>query len=116
MMYWDYSEDNSPIEVDLPYNDMAEYSILFQDMRHVNDNLDCIPPETKNERSDEDWDSDWDLDDVQEENCKQNTTLLRCYDIASKYKTYYFIFNPLFNMTCDEFVNDICIPLKRRHD
>lgn len=117
MIYWDYSEDNPPIEVDLPFNNMADYSILFQDMRCVNDNLDCIPPETKNERPDEDWDSGWGFDDNQEEGvCEPNATFLRCYDIATEYKTYYFIFNPLYNMTMEEFINAICIPLRKRHN
>ena len=117
MLYWDYSAENSPREVDLPYNNMAEYSILFQDMRQINDNLDCIPPETNNNQTSDDWDSGWDWDGTQEENeSNQDDTLLRCYDIATKYKTYYFIFNPLFNMTSEDFIKNICIPLKRRHN
>lgn len=118
MIYWDYSLENPPIEVDLPYNSMADYSILFQDMRQINDNLDCIPPVTRNERTSEDWDNSWDnMDDIlTKKNNEPDATLLRCYDIATEYKTYYFIFNPLFNMTSEKFINDICLPLKRRQN
>ena len=115
MLYWDYSVDNSPKEVAIPFNDMAEFSILFQDLRQINDDLECIPPITNNDYSNDDWESAWDLDDKQEDgNRKQNASLLYCYDIATKYKTYYFIFNPLLNMTSEEFINDICIPLRKR--
>ena len=117
MLYWNYGEENSPTEVDVPYNDMSEFSILFQDMRLVNDNLDCVPPETNNDWSEDDWDSGWDMDDNQDEKkCKQDTTLLRCFDVATKYKTYYFIFNPLFNMTSEEFISEIYTPLMNRHN
>lgn len=117
MIYWDYSIENPPVEVDIPYNSMAEYSILFQDMRQINDNLDCIPPETSNEWSSEDWNSEWDMDGIiANENNEPDATLLRCYDIATEYKTYYFIFNPLFNMSLEEFINDICLPLRKRHN
>jgi hypothetical protein len=117
MLYWDYSVDNPPMEVDLPFTDLKENSILFQDLRQINDNLDCIPPEKNDNLSSEDWDSAWDSVGKQEDNSKQDATLLHCYDIATKYKTYYFIFTPLLNMDSEkDFIKNICIPLKRRQN
>jgi hypothetical protein len=117
MLYWDYSEENPPKEVDLPFTDLKENSILFQDLRQINDNLDCIPPEKNDNLSSEDWDSAWDSVGKQEDNSKQDATLLHCYDIATKYKTYYFIFTPLLNMDSEkDFIKNICIPLKRRQN
>lgn len=117
MLYWDYSIENPPKEVDLPFTEQKENSILFQDMRQINDNLDCIPPETNDNLSSDDWDSAWDWDGKQEDNSKQDATLLHCYDIATKYKTYYFIFTPLLNMDSEnDFINDICIPLRSRQN
>ena len=115
MLYWDYSEEMTPEEVDANYNNMGNYSILFQDMRHINENLDCVPPETKNECSWDDWDWDLDTETIEEDN-KQEVTLLRCYDIATMYQTYYFIFNPLYNITDKTFISGICIPLKERQN
>ena len=117
MLYWDYSVENPPKEVDLPFTDQKENSILFQDMRQINDNLDCIPPETNDELSSDDWDSAWDWDGKQEDNSKQDETLQHCYDIATKYKTYYFIFRPLLIMDSEkDFIKDICIPLRKRRN
>ena len=117
MMYWDYSEENPPKVIDVPFKDMKEHTILFQDMRVINDNLDCIPPETNDNWSSDDWDSAWDWDGKQEETGKKDASLLLCYDTATKYKTYYFIFTPLLNMNSEEdFIKDICIPLKRRQN
>ena len=119
MLYWDYSSEKTPEEVDAAFSEMGNYSILFQDMRNVNENLDCVPPTNRNEwtLSDDDWDSDWDMDDEpKEEEGKQEVTLLRCYDIATMYKTYYFIFNPLYNITDETFISGICIPLKERQN
>lgn len=96
MLHWDYSKECLPEEVDLPCQEMAPYSILFQDMRQIDNNLDCIPPETKNG-----WAT-----------CR--VSLLQCYDIATKYKTYYFIFNPLFKMNSEKFISEVCLPLKER--
>ena len=119
MLYWDYSSEKTPEEVDAAFSEMGNYSILFQDMRNVNENLDCVPPTNRNEwtLSDDDWDSGWDMDDEpQGEEGKQEVTLLRCYDIATMYKTYYFIFNPLYNITDETFISGICIPLKERQN
>lgn len=119
LLYWDYSEEKAPEEVDTTYDKMGAFSILFQDMRQVNDNLDCVPPETCNEwkLSEDDWDSGWDLDNsLKEDQKNQEVTLLRCYDMATRYKTYYFIFNPLFNITYDGFIKGICVPLKERQN
>jgi hypothetical protein len=116
MLYWKYDSDKQPEEVDSDFDDMAPGSILFQDMRLVDDDLDCIPPKTNNESADEwDWgDFDSETSDETQEN---DVLLLRCYDIATEYKTYYFIFNPLFNITEEQFVREICVPLKdRRHE
>jgi hypothetical protein len=86
-------------------------------MRQINDNQDCIPPETNDELSSDDWDSAWDSVGKQEENGKDDASLLLCYDIATKYKTYYFIFTPLLNMDSEkDFIKNICIPLKRRQN
>ena len=117
MLYWDYSAENPPVEVDLPYKDkMADYSIMFQDMRQINEFLECIPPECNDDLSSDVWDSAW--DDIQnEENDKQDTELINCYDIATKYKTYYFIFSPLIRMTTtEEFINNIFEPLRKRQN
>ena len=117
MLYWDYSIDNPPQEVDTPFMNLKDNSILFQDMRQINENLDCIPPETNDNLSSDDWDSDWDLDGNQEDNSRQDAKLLQCFDIATKYKTYYFIFTPLLNMNCEEdFIKNICIPLRKRQN
>ena len=112
MLYWDYCPDKQPEEVDANFSNMGGKSILFQDMRKVNDDLDCVPPVTCNE-----WvisDDDWERDEEPTENNTQEITLLRCYDVATMYKTYYFIFNPLYNITQEEFISGICIPLKKR--
>lgn len=116
MLYWKYDSDKQPEEVDSDFGDMAPGSILFQDMRLVDDDLDCIPPKTNNESADEwDWD-DFDSE-TSDETQENDVLLLRCYDIATEYKTYYFIFNPLFNITEEQFVREICVPLKdRRHE
>ncbi len=102
MIYWDYSKAD-PKEVHIGYDSMAEYSILFQDMREIDDYLDCIPPTTHNERSNDDWDND---------NVVVEPDLLRCYNMAIKYKTYFFIFNPLFNIEKKDFIEKICKGLK----
>lgn len=118
MMYWDYNVETTPKEVDADYQEMGNYSILFQDMRHINDRLDCVPPETRNELPQEDdWDLDWDMDaEPKEGKNKQESVLLQCFDMATMYQTYYFIFNPLYNMTSETFVCDICMPLRERHN
>ena len=110
MIYWDYCPDNQPEEVDADFAEMGSKSILFQDMRKINDNLDCVPPVTNNEIPDNDW--IW--DELPAENDAPDMTLLKCYDVATMYKTYYFIFNPLFNIEADDFISGICIPLKER--
>ena len=117
MLYWDYSPERQPEDVDASYSNMGGQSILFQDMRSVNDNLDCVPPEIRNE-----WvelaDSDWDNwgSGTASDNGGQYVTLLRCYDIATMYKTYYFIFNQLFNIDDKGFISGICLPLRDRQD
>ena len=119
LLYWDYNPEKAPQEVDAAFSDMGKYAILFQDMRHVNENLDCVPPKTCNEwtLSDDDWESGWDMDDKPKEGeGKLEATLLRCYDIATMYKTYYFIFNPLYNITEETFISGICAPLKDRQN
>ena len=117
MMYWDYSLDNPPREVDVPFKGMSDYSILFQDMRHINEDLACIPPETRNGWNGDGWDSAWDMDgSAQETKDEENALRLRCFDIATMYKTYYFIFNPLYNLTDEAFIEGICLPLKDRRN
>ena len=116
MLYWDYDDKKQPEEVAADYNDMAPRSILFQDMRKVNDNLDCVPPETKNESTERDWSVGWGDESGSKEDGDDDVLLLKCFDIATEYKTYYFIFNPLFNLTPNDFVKGICIPLKNRRN
>lgn len=118
MLYWKYSDDKQPEVVDANYDDMAPMSVLFQDMRLVNDNLDCVPPKQNNELDDSDWDwDDWGYDsNSQSDENSNDILLLKCFDVATTYKTYYFIFNPLFNLNADDFVKGICIPLKNRNN
>ncbi len=117
MLYWDYSLNNQPREVDVPFKEMGDFSILFQDMRNINKDIACIPPETRNDWNNDGWDSAWNMDgSAQNTGDEENALRLRCFDIASMYKTYYFIFNPLYNLTDDGFIKGICLPLKNRRD
>lgn len=119
MMYWEYKADVPPKEVRQDYaGQMASYSILFQDMRKVDANLLCLPPKTNNDQplNMTGW-GDWETftTDSHEESSETDDTAICCFDMAVKYRTYFFIFNPLFNLTEEEFIEKICHTLKERN-
>lgn len=119
MLYWEYKGDVAPKLVSANYaKEMSNYSILFQDMRKVRPDLLCVPPKTKNDQAVGmggfgDWGAFMQAASVAP--TKDEKPLL-CYDMAVKYRTYFFIFNPLFNLSEDKFVSDICEPLRERGD
>lgn len=119
MLYWEYKGDVAPKLVSANYaKEMSNYSILFQDMRKVRPDLLCIPPKTKNDQAVGmggfgDWGAF--MQAASSEPTKDDKPLL-CYDMAVKYRTYFFIFNPLFNLSEDKFLSDICQPLRERGD
>lgn len=120
MMYWEYKAENLPKEVGQDYaGQMASYSILFQDMRKVDSDLLCLPPKTNNDQplTMAGW-GDWGAftSDTAEEASDTDDTALICFDMAVKFRTYFFIFNPLFNLTEEEFIGKVYHPLKERNE
>ncbi len=119
LLYWEYKLDSWPKLVNADFaNKMGNYSILFQDMRNVDDDLLCIPPKTRNQQilgatGFGNWGAYIASPPKVKEKDKQP---LLCYDIATKYRTYYFIFNPLFRITEDKFISDLFIPLRERNE
>jgi hypothetical protein len=117
MLYWEYKDDMVPRFVSTNYiKEMSNYSILFQDMREVRPDLLCLPPKTNNNQAMGmgnfgDWGAF--MSQTASPPHKDEKPLL-CYDIAVKYQTYFFIFNPLFNLTEDKFLSDVCRPLRKR--
>ena len=117
MIYWDYSSDSSPKQVDSNFkSQMGDYSILFQDMREVRNDFLCIPPVTHNDQPMGFGDfGDWEaFMNPTSSDDKNDDKPLCCFDMAVKYKTYFFIFNPLFNLSEEDFVKEICHPLLAR--
>lgn len=114
MLYWEYNT-TEPITVDANYDMLADSCILFHDMRKINDNLDCVPPINNDgwNINESDWD-DWGNTSDADKSKSDDASLLMCYDVATKYKTYYFIFTPLYNLDKDQFLAEICEPLKSR--
>ena len=117
MLYWEYKGDVPPKVVSANYSkEMSNYSILFQDMRKVRPDLLCLPPTTNNNQAVGmggfgDWGAF--MQAAATEPTTDEKPLL-CYDMAVKYRTYFFIFNPLFNLSEEKFVSDICQPLRER--
>lgn len=121
MLYWEYQAEEPPKIVDASFiPQMGNYSILFQDMTEVREDLLCLPPVTKNDQTIGNFDfGDWEAflnptaDTTQEE--KQENKALLCFDTAVKYQTYFFIFNPLFNLTEEAFLTDVCQEICNRN-
>lgn len=121
LLYWEYKEEDPPKVVDASFiQQMSNYSILFQDMKEVRDDLLCLPPVTKNDPTVGgfdfgDWEAFMNPTPSKDKKEKEENKALLCFDTAVKYKTYFFIFNPLFNLTEKEFVTDICHEIRQRN-
>ena len=89
-------------------------------MTDVRDDLLCLPPVTKNDPTVGgfdfgDWEAFMNPTPSEDKKEKEANKALLCFDTAVKYKTYFFIFNPLFNLTEKEFVTDICHEIRQRN-
>lgn len=121
LLYWEYKSDEPPKVVDASYiQQMSNYSILFQDMQEVRSDLLCLPPVTKNDPTVGafdfgDWEAFMNPSTASTKEEKEENKALVCFDTAIKYKTYFFIFNPLFNLTEEEFLRNICQEVRRRN-
>lgn len=119
LLYWEYKTDSLPQLVNSDYvNNMGEYSILFQDMRVVDNDLVCILPEYRNNKiaGVMGFNMMQSFMDAAKQERKKDDLPLLCYDIANKYRTYYFIFNPLFTISEEKFLSDLYEPLYERND
>lgn len=89
LMYWDYDANTEPKAVPCDFDDMADYSILFQSPERPT--ADVYFPRMESD--------DWEAPD--------DISLFKCFETAIRYKTYFFIFHPLFEMSEQEFKSEI---------
>lgn len=94
---WDYMPDISPVESE--YSVLLKHNtVLFQDCRELSNPLYIYCPKRN-------------VFAFKLKSVFDNTSLLECFKIASKYKTYFFLFSPLERMSNEQFRNEIYEPL-----
>ena len=105
-LYWNYDEKTEPEPINPDEDaDSKSTGVIFQDIS-TTENLQC------NLGTDIDNDP-WAWEDIDE---SVTESLLKCFEVANHYGTYFFLMKPLRNMERDKVVSEIYEPLLEKRN
>lgn len=105
-LYWNYDEKTEPEPINPDEDaDSKSTGVIFQDIS-TTENLQC------NLGTDIDNDP-WAWEDIDE---SVTESLLKCFEVANHYGTYFFLMKPLRNMDKDKIVSEIYEPLLEKRN
>ena len=105
-LYWNYDEKTEPEPINPDEDaDSKSTGVIFQDIS-TTENLQC------NLGTDIDNDP-WAWGDIDE---SVTESLLKCFEVANHYGTYFFLMKPLRNMERDKVVSEIYEPLLEKRN
>lgn len=105
-LYWNYDEKTEPEPINPDEDaDSKSTGVIFQDIS-TTENLQC------NLGMDIDNDP-WAWDDIEE---SVTESLLKCFEVANHYGTYFFLMKPLRDMDKDKIVSEIYEPLLEKRN
>ena len=101
-LFWNYDENTEPEPINLDEDtDTKDVGVIFQDIS-TTENLQC------NLGMDIDNDP-WAWDDITE-------SILKCFEVANHYGTYFFLMKPLRDIDKDQIVSEIYEPLLEKRN
>lgn len=105
-LYWNYDEQSEPEPINPDEDaDSKNMGVIFQNISKT-ENLQC------NLGMDIDNDP-WAWDDIEE---SVTESLLKCFEVANHYGTYFFLMKPLRDMDKDKIVSEIYEPLLEKRN
>lgn len=96
-LYWNYDENTEPEEID-PNNDagIKDIGIIFQDISKAKELCCNLGVDIDNDP--------WAWDGITE-------NMLKCFDVANRYGTYFFLMKPLRDMVKKQIMPELYLPL-----
>ena len=105
-LYWNYDEQTEPEPINPDEDaDSKNMGVIFQDISKT-ENLQC------NLGMDIDNDP-WAWDDIEE---SVTESILKCFEVANHYGTYFFLMKPLRDIDKDQIVSEIYEPLLEKRN
>ena len=96
-LFWDFDKQKDPEDVDYNHG-LQKNTVVFQSLENINSDLENVLPRINR----------FVFGFAQ---VMQKTSALKCFEIATKHRIYFFVFDPLVKMSPEEYVSKIYQPL-----
>ena len=101
-LFWDYDKDKALEDVQYDHA-LQRNSIVFQSLENINAELENVLPRINH----------FVFGFAQ---TMQKASLLKCFEVATQHRVYFFVFKPLVAMKKDDYVTQIYQPLKEKRN